>query len=149
MPREGERLGPLGGVTRYQSRGERGGKRQGGGMGRGGRGGRRKGALIPRWWGTEFQVTSKSATPRGRRFSLPFHLPFLSLLYFLAVPLVRSLSLSLLSRNSNILSLSLRHPRPFVPLKRPQCHRGGTVNWGKRLLVLGREEDACTLQASV
>lgn len=138
MPREGERLGPQGGVTRTRAMRNGGGKRQRNEA----RGveGTEEGTLIPRWWGTEFQVTSKSATPRGRRFSLPFHPLFLPSC-FLAVPLARSP----LSRNPNILSLSLRHPRPFAPLKRPQCHREGTVNWGKRLLVLGREEDVCTL----
>jgi hypothetical protein len=80
-------------------------------------------------------VTSKSATPRGPRFSLPFHPLFLS-----------SSSPSLLTRQ---IPFPFRSDTPALssPSKDLVPPEGETVNWGKRLLVLGREEDVRTLRA--
>lgn len=87
---------------------------------------------------SEFQVTSKSTTPHTELTSpFPFIPFFRHSLLFVVAPLLSSAPLP----PANPLSLSLRHPRPSDPLKRPQCYTRGTVNWGKRLLVLGREDD--------
>lgn len=82
------------------------------------------------WWErTEFRVTSKNATPRAN--PSPLTPPFPLFLHFL-------FPLCLLPFSFPRVSLLFRTALPRRAYLRAI---GATVNWGKRLLVLSREED--------